>query len=188
MNLSFLNQFVAFHRSVRRYFKGYGGWGAVFGSPIFLISLAITSISYSDWIEAKWVSKSFDIIPNLLGFSLGTYAILFSLMTNRLKRALRAVKNSAGVNYLEEINATFLHFIFVQILCLMWAFLFDGTVFYDAARSMVSYYSGSMTIFRTLMLVGSFTGYLLLIYSVLLMLAAALAVYRIASITDPADG
>jgi len=186
--LSSLKQFVAFHRSIRRYFRGYGGWGAVFGSPIFLISLAVTGVSYSNWIEAKWVSKSFDMIPSLLGFSLGTYAILFSLMTGRLKRALKAVKNSQGVNYLEEINATFFHFIFVQILCLMWAFLFDGSVLYDTAQFMVSYYSGSMTIFRVAMLTGSFIGYLLLVYSFLLMLAAALAVYRIASITDPADG
>lgn len=160
----------------------------MFGSPIFLTSLAVTAVSYSNWTEANWVSKSFDMIPSLLGFSLGTYAILFSLMTGRLKRALKAIKNSQGVNYLEEINATFFHFIFVQILCLMWAFLFDGSVLYDTARFMVSYYSGSMTIFRVAALAGSFTGYLLLIYSFLLMLAAALAVYRIASITDPADG
>lgn len=183
-----MSQFVAFHRSIRRYFKGYGGWGAVFGSPIFLISLAVTTISYSNWLEPKWVSKSFDIIPSLLGFSLGTYAILFSLMTGRLKRALKAVKNPQGVNYLEEINSTFFHFIIVQILCLMWAFLYDGTFVYDAVQLMTSYYSGSMKVFRVAMLAGSFTGYLLLVYSFLLMLAAALAVYRIASITDPADG
>lgn len=160
----------------------------MFGSPIFLISLAVTVASYSNWIEAKWVSKSFDMIPSVLGFSLGTYAILFSLMTGRLKRALKAVKNSRGVNYLEEINATFFHFIFVQIICLMWAFLYDGTVLHDIAKYTLRYYDGSMNVFRVAMLAGSFTGYLLLVYSFLLMLAAALAVYRIASITDPADG
>lgn len=70
----------------------------------------------------------------------------------------------------------------------MWAFLYDGTFVYDAAQLITSYYSGSMKVFRVAMLAGSFTGYLLLVYSFLLMLAAALAVYRIASITDPADG
>lgn len=134
------------------------------------------------------MSKSFEMIPGLLGFSLGTYAILFSLMTGRLKKALKAVKNSQGISYLEEINSTFFHFIFVQILCLMWAFLFEGTVVYDLARIVASSYSGSMAIFWSAKLVGSFIGYLLLIYSFLLMLAAALAVYRIASIVDPADG
>lgn len=45
-----------------------------------------------------------------------------------------------------------------------------------------------MNLFRIAMLAGSFIGYLLLVYSFLLILAAAIAVYRIASITDPADG
>lgn len=52
----------------------------------------------------------------------------------------------------------------------------------------LSEYEYSMDIFKAVMLVGSFIGYLLLVYSFLLILAAAIAVYRIASITDPADG
>lgn len=128
------------------------------------------------------------MIPSLLGFSLGSYTILFSVMTGRLKRALKAVKNPNGVNYLEEINATFFHFIFVQMLCLVWSFLFDGTFLYDFFKYVLADYNNSMEIFRIAMLTGSFIGYLLLVYSFLLILAAAIAVYRIASITDPADG
>ncbi|WP_308400474.1 hypothetical protein [Agrobacterium tumefaciens] len=112
-------QFVAFWKSIRRYFKGYGGWAAVFCSPIFVFSLMVTALNYPNWIEPKWVTRSFEMIPSLLGFSLGSYTILFSVMTGRLKRALKAVRNGKGTNYLEEINATFFHFIFVQILCLV---------------------------------------------------------------------
>lgn len=109
-------------------------------------------------------------------------------MTGRLKRALKAVKNQNGINYLEEINATFFHFIFVQILCLMWSFVFDATFLYDFFDYFSKYYNSSMELFRIAALTGSFIGYLLLVYSFLLILAAAIAVYRIASITDPADG
>lgn len=109
-------------------------------------------------------------------------------MTGRLKRALKAVKNRRGTNYLEEINATFFHFIFAQILCLTWAFLFDGAFVFDGFSYLAKRYSGAMEIFHFAMLTGSFVGHLLMIYSFLLILAAAIAVYRIASITDPADG
>lgn len=179
---------MAFWKSIRRYFKGYGGWAAIFLSPIFIVSLVVTILNYANWIEPKWVSRSFEMIPSLLGFSLGSYTILFSVMTGRLKRALKAVKNHNGVNYLDEINSTFFHFIFVQILCLTWSFLYDGTFVYDLFMYVLSEYEYSMDIFKAVMLVGSFIGYLLLVYSFLLILAAAIAVYRIASITDPADG
>ena len=188
MKLATFTQFIAFWKSIRRYFKGYGGWTAVFCSPIFVFSLAVTAVNYSNWMEPKWVSRSFDMIPSLLGFSLGSYTILFSVMTGRLKRALKSVKNPSGVNYLEEINATFFHFIFVQILCLVWAFLFDGTFVYDFFCYMAKTHSRVMEVFHIVMMTGSFVGYLLLVYSFLLILAAAIAVYRIASITDPADG
>lgn len=181
-------QFIAFWKSIRRYFRGYGGWAAVFCSPIFVFSFVATALNYSNWIEPKWVSRSFDMIPSLLGFSLGSYTILFSVMTGRLKRALKSVKNPKGVNYLEEINATFFHFIFVQILCLVWAFLFDGTFIYDIFKHYLSIYSISVSVFNIAVLTGSFIGQLLLVYSFLLILAAAIAVYRIASIIDPADG
>lgn len=127
------------------------------------------------------------MIPSLLGFTLGSYTILFSVMTGRLKRALKSVKNENGISYLEEINATFFHFIFVQVMCLVWSFLFDGSFVYDFFRTLQNKYVYSMEIFRAVMLIGSFIGHLLLVYSFLLILAAAIAVYRIASITDPAD-
>ncbi|OOO34755.1 hypothetical protein [Agrobacterium sp. YIC 4121] len=181
-------QFIAFWKSIRRYFKGYGGWAAVICSPIFIFSLIATGLNYTNWINPKWVARSFDMIPSLLGFSLGSYTILFSVMTGRLKKALKTVKNPRGINYLEEINATFFHFIFVQIVCLMWAFLFDGTFFYDLVKYALTDYKYTSQLFRIAMLTGSFVGHLLLIYSFLLILAAAIAVYRIASIVDPADG
>jgi len=188
VKLATFTQFVAFWKSIRRYFKGYGGWTAVFCSPIFIFSLVVTALNYPNWIDPKWVSRSFDMIPSLLGFSLGSYTILFSVMTGRLKRALKAVKNPKGTNYLEEINATFFHFIFVQTLCLVWSFLFDGTFVFDIFKYTSSKYGYTMDVFRAAMLTGSFIGHLLLVYSFLLILAAAIAVFRIASITDPADG
>jgi membrane-associated phospholipid phosphatase len=183
-----LTQFSAFTKSLRRYFKAYGGWTSIFLSPIFLFSMLISLLDYSNWIDPKWASRSFDMIPSLLGFSLGSYTILFSLMTGRLKKALRAVKNQKGISYLDEVNATFFHFIFVQILCIIWAFLFEGSYVIDIYRACIEPMGAPIFALTALILTGSFIGHFLLVYSFLLILAAALAVYRIASIVDPADG
>ncbi|MDE3874621.1 MULTISPECIES: hypothetical protein [Sinorhizobium] len=181
------SQFKGFYNSLRRYFRAYGGWPELASSPLLWISVAITVLGYRNWLEPNWLSLSQELVPGLLGFSLGTYAILFSLMTGRLKLALKRVKNQRGVPFLDEINATFFHFIFVQVVALAWALLYDGSWLHDLAKIADQYTNSAMSIFVVMKAIGSFMGYLLLVYSFVLILAAALKIYRIASITDPSD-
>lgn len=183
------SQLRPFASRIKRYFHAYGGWRATFCSPLFLLSFAVALAGYGNWFHtASWPSLSQSLIPNLLGFSLGTYAILFSLMTGRLKRALKAVKNDRGVSFLDEINATFFHFIFVQVSALLWAFLYQGTALFDLMVAIRPQWPEfSETAFRVMQIVGSGVGYILLIYSISLVIAAALAVYRLALIVDPHD-
>lgn len=179
------NQIRPFARTIGRYFFAYGGWRAIFGSPFFLAALAITVLSYSLWLDQKWPSTAQSLLPNLLGFSLGTYSIVFSLVTSRIKRAMKSALNDVGVSRLEEINATFFHFIFVQVIALAWAFLYSGTALTDLVNIVLPYYAPAYQLLKAARIIGSFTGYALLIYSFLLIIGAALAVYRLALIVDP---
>lgn len=181
------SQFKPFISRIKRYLSAYGGWEAIFRSPLFLISLALTAIGYANWLNDQWSSVSQALIPNLLGFSLGTYAILFSLMTSRLKRALKAVRNDRGTSYLDEINATFFHFIFIQVTALLWAFVYRGTALRDLLQEAATRWDGATDLFGVLYATGGFIGHLLLIYSIALIIGAALAVYRLALIVDPTD-
>lgn len=183
------SQVRPFTSRIKRYFHAYGGWKAIFCSPLFLLAFAVTVAGYGNWFRSdSWPALSQSLIPNLLGFSLGTYAILFSLMTGRLKRALKAVKNDRGVSFLDEINATFFHFIFVQVTALLWAFLYQGTALFDLTQTIKPEWPAfSETVFLVMRTVGSGIGYILLIYSISLVIAAALAVYRLALIVDPYD-
>lgn len=70
------SQLKPFISRIKRYLSAYGGWEAVFRSPLFLISLILTIVGYANWLDDQWSSVSQALIPNLLGFSLGTYAIL----------------------------------------------------------------------------------------------------------------
>lgn len=181
------DQFKPLFKRLRRYFVAYGGWSAVFGSPLFLASVGIAAVSYGYWITPKWIDLSYMLIPSLLGFSLGTYAILFSLITNRMRKALKFVKSSSGVSYLEEINATFFHFIFVQIICIGYSFLFGGVDFYSIWTVISREFPVYGVLFGLICVPMSFVGMVLLVYSLSLVLGAALAVYRLALITDPKE-
>ena len=181
------SQLKPFVSRLKRYLSAYGGWEAIFRSPLFLISLILTMVGYANWLDDQWSSVSQALIPNLLGFSLGTYAILFSLMTSRLKRALKAVKNDRGTSYLDEINATFFHFIFIQVTALLWAFVYRGTALRDLLLEVATRWDGAPCLFRILYVAGGFIGHLLLIYSIALIIGAVLAVYRLALIVDPTD-
>nr|WP_210300352.1 hypothetical protein [Mycoplana azooxidifex] len=172
---------------MQRYFHAYGGWADTVSSPLFLLSIIITAISYSHWISPDWLPLSQSLVPSLLGFSLGTYALLFSLMTGRLKRALKLVKNSRNISYLDEINATFFHFIMVQVICLVWGVLYSGRWLVDLMEITSPYFEYPEAAFFYLAATGSFIGHFFLVYSILLVIASAQIVYRLASITDPAD-
>lgn len=181
------NQIKPFAKHLKRYLRAYGGWMAVFGSPLFLTSLVVTSLSYSNWLTQDWMESTKSLLPNLLGFSLGSYSIIFSLVTSRIKRAMKASLGSTGVSRLEEVNATFFHFIFVQVIALLWAFLYQGTAITDTVVYFSHSFPFGLKLLKVARIGGSFIGYLLLIYSFILVIGSALAVYRLALIVDPKD-
>jgi hypothetical protein len=182
------DQWRAFFKSLQSYFKAYGGFRGILKSPLFIIALMMAILNYSVWENSNvWVEKSEVLIPSLLGFSLGTYAILFSLISLRLKGALRKVKSSSGISYLHSINATFFHFIFVQTIALSWSFLYSGSWLSDLVHLMPDKWSGFAKTFYYIRNIGSFFGYLLLVYSFLLVIGAAQAIYRLALIRDPSE-
>jgi len=173
-----------FFRLISRYFSDYGGWRGLLLSPFLHVGILIAAASYSVWTTPRWSDIVTGIIPNLLGFSLGTYALLFSLMSTRMKQALKHLRNQAGKPYLDEINATFFHFIVIQALSLMWAILMKSSLVYDLAVAA----SAPDIVLDAVDLANhaaGFIGYVLLNYSLALVIASSIAVYRLARIVDP---
>lgn len=168
-----------------KYFRGYGGWRGLFSSPFFYISVFLTVLSNQMWLtsmseEPEWISLSRDMIPDLLGFSLGAYALLFSL-NERVRRAMSDVNNNRDVSYLDNVNSIFLHFIFVQFIAVSWSFVFDYS---DLFALIIANFPFSAVIFTYvgLYFIGSFFGAFLVFYSISLIVAAAFAVFRLASL------
>lgn len=182
---STVSQLFTLKRILAGALKDYGGWTATAGSPFFWTAAVVAAISYRAWVSGSWANSTLEIIPSLLGFSLGTYALLFSLMSNRLKIALRAISNKRGISYLNEINSTFFYFISTQILVLLWAYLYQQTILYDFMALFGICDIESNPWFYVPALVGGYFGTVGLLYSVLLVIASSLSIYRLARIVDP---
>lgn len=181
------SQYFTLQRHLRKYLRDYGGAKAILLSPFFCFSVISSALSYSSISTAEWAQSALSVLPNLLGFSLGTYALLFSLMSPRLKRALKTVSNNAGIPYIDEINATFLHFIIVQIVCIIWSFLYQQTLLFDIFNMLGSPKICSTPIFDICRYVGGFIGCILFIYSLSLVVGSSLAVYRLARLVEPSE-
>lgn len=98
---------------------------------------------------------------------------------------MKAAVGPSGSSRLEEVNATFFHFIFVQVITLLWAFVYQGTLLTDLIAHFSHKFPTGKCLLTAARFFGSFVGYTLLVYSFLLILSAALAVYRLALIVDP---
>jgi hypothetical protein len=84
------------------------------------------------------------------------------------------------------MNATFLHFIFMQTSALVWAFLYKQTLLTDLSAIIEPSWPSVKHVYIALQVTGSFVGALVFVYSLVLVVAASITVYRIARIVDPA--
>lgn len=170
-------QWSVLKKRLMKHFQNYGGVRGIIYSPFFIAALPVALVGYNKWESLSWIKDVQSLIPSMLGFSLGTYAIIFSIVSKRVKAAMQAITKK-GVSHFDRANSTFLHFIFTQVICLIYSFAFESI---DYLISKTDFD------FRPISLPLSAFGYFLLIYSILLMIASALAVYRIASIKDYGD-
>lgn len=122
-------------KSFMLYFSSYGGIKSLFLSLYFWISLLLAIVSYFfnfEYIDPEvtkwsWVNSAKSIFPSILGFSLGGYAILIGFGDEKFLNVLRMKDKDEEVSPYMKINASFLHFIFIQFVCLFFASVAEMT-------------------------------------------------------------
>lgn len=140
------------------YWENYGGFKAILSSPYFMISLLLTIFIVTFGASVKWYEHTLNILPDILGFSIGSFAILISLGDNKFRKKLSAEKDSQKSTPFMIINSSFVHFIFIQIIAILFALIsqiveLENIVFF-------------------------FIGIFLLIYALVLTLAATLVILK----------
>ena len=131
----FLDKFFLPRKSFMLYFSSYGGIKSLFLSVYFWTSILLAVASYYfnfKYIDPKiekwsWINSAKSIFPSILGFSLGGYAILIGFGDEKFLDALRMKNKDEKISPYMKINASFLHFIFIQFVCLFFASVAEMT-------------------------------------------------------------
>ena len=140
------------------YWENYGGFKAIVSSPYFMISLLLTILVVVFGESKGWYEHTLNILPDILGFSIGSFAILISLGDNKFRKKLSAEKDGQKSTPFMIINSSFVHFIFIQIVAILFALISQILVLEN--------------------IIFFFIGMFLLIYAVLLTLAATLVILK----------
>lgn len=122
---SLIDYYKGAFKSWALYVKSYGGLGAMLQSPYLHLSCIVSVICFPVLSHTSENSRWFDIpisvLPDVLGFSLGGYAILLAFGDERFRQllALPGDEEDEEVTPYMQINGTFVHFIVIQALALI---------------------------------------------------------------------
>ncbi len=146
------------------YWKSYGGFAGLFQSLYCYVALflaGITTFVAPDW---DWTIATQSILSNILGFTLGGYAIVVGFGDKVFLDVIRGGDDKSPSPYM-AVNGTFVHFILLQVCALLVALL-------------VSIFGGKA--YWPISLAGNF----LFFYALLSVVAVTLAVLNLASWYD----
>lgn len=163
---------------IRRFWRVRGGWRDLPRSLYFRLSVLLLVPTIHFWLFEAWWDLPITVLPNLLGFSLGGYAILLAFGDDRFKRLLAKRAKDEGQKIeptiLLESSAVFLHFILVQLVA-----LFVAVVARSLAAVPNFWFVPAKIITRYLSYAGSCIGFFLFIYAMMMAGAAALSVFSL---------
>lgn len=158
-------QFQGTKESWGIYWELYGGWKSIISSTYFLVALAFTLVCFPVWLNGNenwaWFNLSNSVLPNILGFTLGGYAILLAFGSSKFMELIAGDNpKEEGASPFMKINATFLHFIIVQVIALLISVF---SLIWDFRTGIVA-----------------FIGFLIFSYAIATSTAAAFAILRLA--------
>lgn len=158
-----------------RYWKAYGRSKALLSSLYLHVAVVLLLITSHYWLFEKWWEQPLAVIPNLLGFSLGGFAVFVGLSDEGFRAWLSTTKNRQQTSPFLSVSSTFVHFIVVQAASLLLAILAKSLDFkYEWPDSLT-------TVVRLGTVCFSGFGYLTFLYSITSMLAATMSLFRVVS-------
>lgn len=161
------------------YWKAYGGMRALAASPYLHAAVLLTIATFNIWTAKDWWGEVISVMPNLLGFTLGGFAIFIGFGDERFRQLLAEPEEDEQGNNVptiyESLCATFVHFIIIQLLALIYAFIAKAWWFY---LPWVSCVADVIDVTRPIFWA---VGYCLFMYALTSVLAATMHVFRIAT-------
>lgn len=163
----------------QRYWVAYGGFSALIKSRYLWFSFFLTCLLYPHWSNLLWWEDVIAIMPNLLGFSLGGFAMWLAIGDDDFRKIICKTDENSSISPYMEINATFVHFIFLQIVSIFLALIAKVYSFSLPGTHWILVYFGEY--YKYFCLSGYFFSYLIFIYALTSSLATTLALLRVSS-------
>jgi hypothetical protein len=141
------------------------------------------------WVNEMWWDVSLGVLPNIIGFALGGYAIWLGFGDEQFRNLISEKTESNGYSPYLEVSATFAHFILVQLLALIMALLAKATSFHISdvhwLYDLLSRIGFPVQAFHEIIKpIFYCLGFLIFVYALMTAVAATLAVFRVASWFD----
>jgi hypothetical protein len=167
-------------RIYERYWRAYGGFAALIRSPYLHAALVTTLICFKVWLSPGWWTMATSILPDVTG---SAFIIALALFTSvgdvEFKKFLMDPDEDdeeATTAYI-KLCATFVHFIFVQTVALLFAVIVKAMYFPwvnapEFFKAVLPWLNGT----------AGFIGFSLFVYSMMGVLAVTMNIFRIASI------
>lgn len=168
--------------SLSYYFEVYGGWEELIKSRYSHVALLITILCFPYWLYKDWWEDVLSIIPNLLGFTLGGYAMLMAFGDSEFHKEL-ATKGDSRYSPLMRVNSTFVHFILLQVLSLVFAIIVKS-YYFSPTGILARFIDDFSTLFTLLMGATYFLGFFVFSYALISTIAATFAILRLMKIYD----
>lgn len=173
------SQWRSFIKTMKQYWLSYGGFKALISSPYLHISTIVLICTFGFWCDNDWWVQSLTILPNILAFTLGGFAIFLSLGSDEF-RSLLAINDQGEKSYDKSAYMTvvsaFIHFVVIQIFALFIAIIANASHKTTRPSFMPECLNNILSISL------GFVGYGFFLYSLVLSLSVCFAIYRLASL------
>ena len=171
------------------YWKSYGGTKTFLCSPYLHITILLSLLMWPVWTQPNWWELVISILPSVVGFSLGGYAIFTAFGNEDFKYAISGTDANAKkikkYSPFIQANASFLHFIIVQLIALILAVLAQARIFHSLPNPMKDVIEEALTIKGFFVIDAMsqllwFFSFSLFVYALSLAFAATFAIFRMA--------
>lgn len=150
-----------------------GGWRGVFHGPDPWLVGILWCLTYPFWITSGWWTQVLSVLPNVLGFTLGGFAIFLGFGSDSFRSFLVEGKRLDRTQYV-SVSGSFLVFSTVQLIAIAYALVVNALQvpppeFLAPYADLIS--TGNK--------ISGGIGYLFFIYSLVLALRIALRLFRL---------
>jgi len=149
-----------------------GGAAALCKSFDFRFALIVSLLCWPAWIEPQWWVNTISVLPSLLGFTLGGFAIFLGFGSDQFKELI-AREDETKSEYL-SVSSVFLFIVAVQVVGLLYAIVCQSV--WVPTPALLLHIS---PIFSYLNPLAWFIGYFIYVLGIVLSLRAAIRIFRV---------